>query len=34
MSIDDDWLVDLKKIIAKALDINNIIKILMGMSAR
>ena len=39
MFIDDDWMVDLmiiyiKKIIAKALNINNIIKFFMGMSAR
>ena len=39
MFIGDDWMVDLmiiyiKKIIAKALDINDIIKKIMGMSAR
>jgi hypothetical protein len=39
MFTSDDWMVDLKviyieKIIAKALDINDIIKLSMGMSAR
>jgi hypothetical protein len=39
MSIGDDWMVDLmivyiKKTIAKALDINDLIKIFKGLSAR